>query len=206
MSRTQHSFQIYRATLFCSTTKKQRHFTRVYKQWSCYYYVYSSPNLSRNIGMHAEQQDNEPQNIIFAVSFRQRGWVRSLHISDGKPPDCAISMTLIDITRLAHGNLNRCIKIIHALQTGERLPRKSPKTFVGPHLAQIVSLGNEAQCRCWDTTKCLCTICGFIPCVSANVTEAISIIQCSAIPSSNQSSTGMITDELPLDARPDVTP
>lgn len=54
MSRTQHSFQIYRATLFCSTTKKQRHFTRAYKQWSCYYYVYSSPNLSHNIGMHAE--------------------------------------------------------------------------------------------------------------------------------------------------------
>lgn len=79
MSQAQHPSQIYRAMLFHSPKKGHRHLTRAPEQWSYYYYcVYSSPNLSHNMSMQTEQQSNESYNIIFAVCFRQYGWVRSL--------------------------------------------------------------------------------------------------------------------------------
>lgn len=56
-------------------------------------------------------------------------------------------MTLIDITRLAHGSVKHRIKCIHLLPSCEGFPRKPPNTLVGPHLAQILGLGNEAQRR-----------------------------------------------------------
>ena len=182
MSRTQHPFQIYRAMLFDSPTKGHMHLTEAYEQCSYYYYY---PNPSQNMSMQAKQQSNDTYNINFAVCCRQYGWMRPLHISDGKPPDCAISMTLINVTRLAYRNLKRRIKIVHLLPTCRGLPRKPPKAFVGPHLALMLGLGNEAQSRLWGTTKCLYTVCGSVPCVSNNITEAISVIQCSVTPSSD---------------------
>jgi hypothetical protein len=108
------------------------------------------------------------------------GWVRSLHISDGKPLDCATSMKLIDITCLAHGSLKHRIKNMHLFPSCERLPRKPPNALVGPQLAQILGLGNEAQRRRWGTTNCLRTACDSVACISTNVTKEIGVISCSA--------------------------